>query len=482
MLAAEPIVELLLTLGLILLAISSLNLVGLTLARLVLPARRISVTPPSTAPLPTVLVQLPLFNEGELVERVLAAVTALDWPSDRLQIQVLDDSNDGFSLTISQRAVAELRKQGVQIELLHRIKRTAFKAGALAAGLERSDAEFVAIFDADFAPPSDFLQQTIGALTARSDLAYVQARWTHINRDDSLLTRTQARLLDAHFRVEQEARWRLGLPVPFNGTCGVWRRRAIDDAGGWEGDTLTEDLDLSIRARLRGWRSGFIKDLPVPGVLPVSPRAWRTQQFRWSKGFVQCFVKLMPRIWASPALPRWQKVMISLQIGQPLAYLVGMTCVVLGLPFIAGAAVPGETMISAALVTSTLGFAGPISFLALAGTRSSFRETGTEVLSALFLTTGLLLSNARAGLEALLGYRSPFVRTPKGAVTGSRKAVRWPNGLLELGAGLGLLGFALLEQPVAAIYLVMVIGGLLGVGTLQFLDGRALSKQNGVQP
>lgn len=480
MLAAEPLVELLLTLGLILLAISSINLTGLMLARFMTPSRRLVTTPPQSAKLPSVLVQLPLFNEGELIGRVLKAVIALDWPKDRLQIQVLDDSNDGFSLTLSQRAVAELRQEGVQIELLHRIKRTAFKAGALAAGLERSDAEFVAIFDADFLPPTDFLQRTVGALKAQPDLAYVQARWTHINRDDSLLTRAQARLLDAHFKVEQEARWRLGLPVPFNGTCGLWRRQAIEDAGGWEGDTLTEDLDLSLRARLRGWRSGFIKDLEVPGVLPVSVRAWRTQQFRWTKGFVQCFVKLVPRIWESPRLPRWQKVMISLQMGQPLAFLVGTTCLVLGLPFIAGAAVAGETLSVAALVTSSLGFAGPIGFMALAGTRSGFRATATEVLSALLLTTGLLLSNARAGLEALLGMRSPFVRTPKGAVAPSPKAVRWPNGLLELTAGLGLLGFALLEEPVAVFYLVMVIGGLLGVGTLQFLDGRVLTKQSGI--
>ncbi|EGV18109.1 glycosyltransferase family 2 protein [Thiocapsa marina] len=478
MLAAEPIVELLLTLGLILLAISSLNLLGLMFARLVTPARRLPGAPHAPAQLPSVLVQLPLFNEGELIDRVLEAVMALDWPRDRLQIQVLDDSTDAYSLSLSQRAVARLRREGVQIELLHRIKRTAFKAGALAAGLERSDAEFVAIFDADFMPSAEFLRKTIDPLLAQPDLAYVQARWAHSNRDESLLTRTQARLLDSHFQVEQEARWRLGLPVPFNGTCGVWRRRAIDDAGGWQGDTLTEDLDLSLRARLRGWRSGFMKDLPVPGVLPVSVRAWRTQQFRWTKGFAQCFFKLLPTIWASPALPRWQKLMISFQLGQPLAFLIGAACVVLGLPFIAGAAIPGEALSRVAIVTSMLGFAAPIGFLTLAGIRSGPRATATEVAGALFLTTGLLLSNARAGLEALLGYRSPFVRTPKGAVTaGPSRMVRWPNGLLELSAGLGLLGFALLEEPVSVIYLVMVIGGLLGVGTLQFLDGRALSKQ-----
>ena len=156
-----------------------------------------------------------------------------------------------------------------------------------------------------------------------------------------MLTGAQSRLLDGHFRVEQEARWRLGLPVPFNGTCGVWRRAAIADAGGWQGDTLTEDLDLSLRARLRGWRAAYLLDLEVPGSLPTSVPAWRAQQFRWTKGFAQCALKLTPLIWQSPALPLWQKVLVTLQMGQPLAYVVGVTCTLLGLPFIAGAATAG---------------------------------------------------------------------------------------------------------------------------------------------
>lgn len=475
MLAAEPTVELLLTIGLVTLAIFSFNLALLTLARIFAPRRRIAIATPEDAKLPSVLVQLPLFNEGELVERILAAAVAIDWPRDRLQIQVLDDSVDG-SLTLSQQAVAALRKDGFQIELLHRIRRTAFKAGALAAGLERCAAPFVAIFDADFVPPADFLRKTVGALIAQPELAYVQTRWTHLNRNESLLTRIQARLLDSHFAVEQEARWRLGLPIPFNGTCGVWRRAAIADAGGWQGDTLTEDLDLSLRARLRGWRSGYLKDLSVPGTLPVSARAWRIQQFRWTKGFVQCFVKLMPLVWASPALPLWQKSMISLQIGQPLAFLLGTVCIVLGLPFIAGAIVAGEFLSRVAMVTSTLGFAAPIGFLILAGSRSSIRRTALEVLGALALTSGLLLSNARGGLEALLGYRTEFVRTPKARTPIGPRATRWSYGFIELGAGLGLLGFVLLEEPIAVIYLALVIGGLLGVGTMQILDGLALAK------
>lgn len=470
MLAAEPSVELLLTLGLVILALFSTNLILLTLVRLIAPARRAFRAEPEDADLPEVLIQLPLFNEGALVERILRAALALDWPRDRLHIQVLDDSTDG-SLAISQQAVAALRHEGVRIDLLHRIQRTAFKAGALAAGLEQSTAPFVAIFDADFIPPADFLRKTVGTLIAEPKMGYVQARWGHINRSESLLTRVQARLLDSHFRVEQEARWRLGMPVPFNGTCGVWRRAAITDAGGWNGDTLTEDLDLSLRARLRGWRSGYLIDLVVPGVLPVSARAWRVQQFRWTKGFVQCFVKLMPDLWRSPTLPFWQKLMISFQIGQPLAFVIGMGCLILGLAFMAGAAVAGETLTHVAILTSVLGFAAPIGFLTLAGVEAGGRQTAIEVLGALACTSGLLLSNTRGGLEALLGYRTEFVRTPKAREAARSTRLRWRSGVVELTAGLGLLGFVLLEQPAAVLYLAMVIGGLVSVGAMQVLDG-----------
>lgn len=472
MLAAETSVEYYLILGLVILAFCSLNLIVLTVARRVLPERRLTVARLNAADCPPVLVQLPLFNEGDLIERILAATLALDWPRERLSIQVLDDSTDG-SLAVSQRAVAALKQQGVQIELLHRVQRTAFKAGALAAGLERSTAPFVAIFDADFIPPPDFLQRTVGALVAHPELAYVQTRWGHLNRDDSILTRIQARLLDSHFGVEQEARWRLGLPLPFNGTCGLWRRAAIDEAGGWDGDTLTEDLDLSLRAHLVGWRSGFMGELLVPGVLPTSARAWRVQQFRWTKGFAQCFIKLTPLIWRSPRLAIWQKLMMSFQIGQPLAFVVGVACLIMGLPFMAGAVVGGSGLSFAAFTASFLGFAAPIAFLATAGRGTGWRQAVVEIFGALALTSGLLLSNARGGVEALLGHRTEFVRTPKARDRKTARAPIWRNGAAELAVGLALLGFALVEQPVAVLYLAMLIGGLVGLGAMQMRDSQA---------
>jgi cellulose synthase/poly-beta-1,6-N-acetylglucosamine synthase-like glycosyltransferase len=471
----ESVLAVFLTLGLIVLALFSLNLATLALARILSPRRRTAIAEDRLSSLPEVLIQLPLFNEGDLVERVLGAVAAIDWPRDRLQIQVLDDSVDG-SLAQSQSAVVSMQRQGFRIELRHRAKRVGFKAGALAAGLEHSNAPFVAIFDADFLPPPDFLRKTVAVLAAQPELAYVQTRWTHANRDQSLLTRVQARLLDSHFCVEQEARWRLGLPVPFNGTCGVWRRAAIMDAGGWAGDTLTEDLDLSVRASLRGWQSAYLPELTVPGILPVSARAWRAQQFRWTKGFVQCFVKLTPRIWQSQSIPFWQKLMLGLQLGQPLAFLTGITCVALGFPFIAGAMVGGDVLRTVAVAASLLGLAAPVSFLALAGPVAKVRQTALEIFAALALTSGLLVSNARAGLEALFGHRSDFVRTPKARSASGGSSLHWRCGLVELSAGLGLLGFVLLHAPIALVYLATLIGGLLGLGAMQLLDDRLTSQ------
>lgn len=461
--------EALLAAGLVSLGLFSLNLAVLSTARLLAPQRRLPASLPSAADLPLVLIQVPLYNEGELVNRILSHLTALDWPRERLQIQILDDSTDA-SLDASLAAVAALSAAGWTIALLHRQRRTAFKAGALAAGLDQSRAPYVAIFDADFLPPPDFLIRTIGVLHADAGLGYVQTRWLHANAAHNALTRAQARLLDGHFRVEQEARHRLGLPVPFNGTGGVWRRAAIDAAGGWQGDTLTEDLDLSLRARLAGWRSAYLQHLGVPGMLPESPRAWRVQQFRWTKGFVECLVKLSRTLWASSALPPWQKLMISLQLAQPLAFVAGAASILASLPFIAGPAVLSPPVATLALTVGTGGLVGPLALILLGAPGVNPRALAKQAAAALLLTSGLLLSNARAGLEGLLGWRSEFVRTPKPSdrlpILHQRR-----GGLPELGAGLALLTFVLLEQPLALLPLALVIGGLLGLGLMQLGEG-----------
>jgi len=472
------LVEAVLVLGLAVLALLSLHLAMLTALRWLLPERPRPAQLPADDALPTVLVQLPLFNEGELVERALASIAALDWPRERLMIQVLDDSTDG-SLAASRRAVAGLRLRGWHVSLHHRRVRSGFKAGALAAGLEVCDAPFIAVFDADFMPAPDFLRRTLGLLLADPQLGHVQARWLHANRDASLLTRAQARLLDGHFRVEQSVRHKLGLPVPFNGTCGVWRRATIDGAGGWSGDTLTEDLDLSLRARLAGWDSAYLEDLGVPGELPVSARAWRAQQFRWTKGFVQCLRKLAPQVRASQ-LPTWQKLLIGLQLAQPLSFLAGILCLLTALPFIAGKIEPGPVLTGVALTTTTIGLLGPLGLLFTGGfvgrDRPGYARTLLrDAAVALVLTSGLLLSNARAALEALLGISSPFVRTPKGrGRPGAEQRLRSVMaGVPELAAGGGLLLFVLVEQPLVLPALTLAIGGLIGLGLLLRRDASA---------
>ncbi|MCP4809394.1 MAG: glycosyltransferase [Proteobacteria bacterium] len=247
---------------------------------------------PTESPLPSakVCVQLPVYDERDVMEQGIHAAAALDWPD--LEVQMLDDSRDDTT-AIAQRVAATYPN----VHVIHREDRRGFKAGALSEGLDRTDAEFIAIFDADFIPPPDFLRQVMGYF--QDDVGMVQARWTHINRGANALTRLQAILLDGHFVIEHAARHRSGRWFNFNDTAGVWRRSAIDDAGGWQGDTLTEDLDLSYRAQEAGWKFVYLPDVEVPAELPEGGAAFRSQQHRWAKGGVQCARKLLPRLMPS---------------------------------------------------------------------------------------------------------------------------------------------------------------------------------------
>ena len=257
--------------------------------------------PPGRMPeeLPGVTVQLPVYNELYVVERLIDAAARLDYPAERLEIQVLDDSTDETQ-AIAARAVARWRSRGVRIRLLRRAERSGYKAGALAAGLRVARGDAIAIFDADFLPPRHFLRRAIPALW-QPGVGMVQARWGHVNRDYSWLTRVQALLLDAHFVLEHGARHRGGCFFNFNGTAGVWRREAIEDAGGWQPDTLTEDLDLSYRAQLAGWRFVFLPDLVAPAELPVAMHDFKVQQQRWTTGSIQTCLKLLPAVLRSRA-------------------------------------------------------------------------------------------------------------------------------------------------------------------------------------
>src|SRR5215510_8034967 len=244
--------------------------------------------------LPPVTIQLPIYNEMYVADRLIDAVCQIDYPRELLEIQVLDDSTDE-TRAVAEQAVRRNASRGVDIVYLHRTDRTGYKAGALEAGLHVAKGEFIAIFDADFIPTADFLRRTV-PFFVDPKIAMVQARWGHINADYSLLTKIQSILLDAHFVLEHGGRNRAGLFFNFNGTAGIWRRTAIMDAGGWQHDTLTEDLDLSYRAQLRGWNFVFLPNLVSPAELPVEMNSFKSQQHRWAKGSIQTCLKLLPRI------------------------------------------------------------------------------------------------------------------------------------------------------------------------------------------
>lgn len=373
---------------------------------------------------PSVTVQLPLYNERYVAERLIRAVGALDYPRDRLEVQVLDDSTDDTT-DIARRVVGELRGQGVDAALLHRDDRAGFKAGALAAGLAVAKGELVAIFDADFVPPPDFLRRTVPYV--EEGVGLVQARWGHLNAGESWLTRAQATLLDAHFLVEHAARARLGRWFNFNGTAGVWRKRAITDAGGWSDDTLTEDLDLSYRAQLAGWRFVFVGDVVAPAELPSSLAAFRSQQHRWAKGAVQTARKLLGPIWRSRApLPVRLEATLHLvaNVGWPLSLLIAAL-----LPL--AVAARGREGWSPWLLVDTAMFAAATGSALLfygAAIRAAGHDVGRRLLGlpiVLALGVGLAAAQTRAVADGLSGRVGRFVRTPKrGDGAGYRARVR----------------------------------------------------------
>lgn len=409
----------------------------------------------SDADLPVVTVQLPLFNERYVVERLVRAVCELDYPRDRLEIQVLDDSTDDTT-KIAAGLVAEMRERGLDIVLLHREDRTGYKAGALEAGLEQARGEFVAVFDADFVPEPDFLRQTIHYFTD-DRIGMVQTRWEHINREFSLLTRAQAILLDGHFVLEHTARNRAGRFFNFNGTAGIWRAQAIADAGGWEHDTLTEDLDLSYRAQLEGWQFVFLRDVTAPSEIPVEMNAFRSQQHRWAKGSIQTALKLLPRILKSDQ-PRHIKYEAFHHLTANFAYL---------LMVILAALMPLATIIRIhqgwyeALVLDLPIFLGA-TFSVCYFYWVSQREIGRspwEILrlipAVLGLGIGVSVNNAKAVLEALVGHETPFVRTPKYAI--QKVGESWASKLyIRKSTLLPLLEFSLGAWFTYGIYFVIV--------------------------
>jgi cellulose synthase/poly-beta-1,6-N-acetylglucosamine synthase-like glycosyltransferase len=404
-----------------------------------------------TADLPRVLVQLPVYNERCVATRLIEAASRLEYPRERLEIQVLDDSTDDTTERIATLVMA-LAAQGVPIRHLRRSHRDGFKAGALAHGLCFSDAELVAVFDADFVPAPDFLRRMLPSFEDPG-VGMAQARWGHLNREASLLTRVQALLLDGHFLIEQRGRAAAGLFFNFNGTAGIWRRQAIDEAGGWQHDTLTEDLDLSYRAQLRGWRFAFRPDVEVPAELPAGIHAYRSQQQRWTRGSTQTLRKLGHQLLCVPA-PLHQRLQALLHLGANLCYPLVVTLAVLLFP----AMVARRTLDQPGLVYLDLGIlvlatASIALFYLTAAARAGIgRVRGALLLPALMaLGAGMAWHNARAAIAGLWRPGGEFERTPKDARSD------------DLPAPIALPGYAasnprLLAEAILGGVLALVIG------------------------
>jgi cellulose synthase/poly-beta-1,6-N-acetylglucosamine synthase-like glycosyltransferase len=425
--------------------------------------------PPAPETLPIITVQLPVYNEGNVVARLIQAVGALDWPLDKLEIQVLDDSTDD-SVSLAADALDVLRGRGLSVHHVCRSDRQGYKAGALAEGMHTARGELIALFDADFVPPPDFLRRAVRHF-ADPKVAAIQGRWTHLNRDQSALTRAQALGIDAHFGVEQGARCRAGLFMNFNGTAGVWRKAAIVDGGGWTADTLTEDLDLSYRVQLRGWRIAYDRDLVCPAELPADLAAFKSQQRRWATGSMQTARKLLPQIWRSDARIA-AKAQATLHLTHYAVHpLIALTAVL---------SVPCVMVPNFDLGTHNVAFMGL--FFAIAMTGPAIQHTYAQRVLAgrtlrirdmgmlTLLGVGLAISNSVAVLRAWGPSGGEFVRTPKdgGAQSATARHYRAPADHLQ-GA-----------EAVVALYCLLASAGFLWLGIYEIapfilMDGLGLA-------
>lgn len=448
----------LIVLGAYITALTVLSIFGLYGLAMVIYYWRLRPKDPSPArlsddALPAVTVQLPIYNERYVVERLIDAVCGLDYPADRLEIQVLDDSTDD-TVELSRRIVEEKKRLGFNIALLHRTDRTGFKAGALKEGLACAAGEYVAIFDADFIPGANFLRDTIPHLEADSRLGMVQARWEHLNSDYSLLTRVQAMALDAHFAMEQQVRNRARAFINFNGTAGVWRKECIVDAGDWQADTLTEDLDLSYRAQLRGWRFLYLNNVTVPAELPAEVNGLKLQQFRWTKGAIETAKKHLRRIWRSE-LPLSVKLHATVHLTSNIVFPFILFIALLNLPIVlmkkANPELDFYFNIMAVFVIASIS-----SFLFYLCAQRDIRDDWKRriLLFPLFMagTMGLAVNNTGAVLQALFNRKSEFKRTPKYGVL--KKGDSWTRSMYRFSN----VSFGTVVELLLALYFIVAVG------------------------
>ncbi len=456
------------------------------------------VTPPEPERWPAITVQAPVFNELHVVERLIHALAALDYPRDRLQIQILDDSTDETT-ALAAACIDRYRSQGIDIELAHRQQRPGFKAGALAAALPQATGEFIAIFDADFTPAPDFLRRTVPHLLAQPQVGFIQTRWAHLNASYSPLTAAQALALDGHFVVEQTVRQRSGWFFGFNGTAGLWRRACIDDAGGWQTDTLCEDLDLSYRAQLRGWQGLYLPDVDAPAEIPPQLAAFKRQQNRWATGSIQTLRKLAGQVARSPR-PLSHKAEGLIHLGAYLCHPLMLLLLLLTLPLLWF----GDT--SANPLRWLLAYLG----LASLGPPLLYTVSQWELrrgwgwlrrLAALpvlvLMGAGLALSNTVAVVRGFSNRPADFQRTPKFHVQDRRdlwqnKRYALPLSWLVLGE-IFMAGYALLTVAAAlwrghiyaVPFLLLYVGGfgmMVVVGILQGWQRQAPRRRSRSRP
>ncbi|MCB0704111.1 MAG: glycosyltransferase family 2 protein [Saprospiraceae bacterium] len=430
--------------------------------------------------LPFVTIQLPVFNELYVVERLIDNILLFDYPKDRYEIHILDDSTDE-TVDIVAKKVAEYKALGFQIQQIQRADRKGFKAGALKDAMPYAKGEFIAIFDADFLPRPDFLRTTI-AYFDQPEVGVVQTRWEHINQDYSLITRLQAMQLNVHFTVEQQGRRAGNYMLQFNGTAGVWRRTTIEDAGGWEADTLTEDLDLSIRAQLKGWRIVYLEKFGSPAELPSEMIGLRSQQFRWMKGGAETARKMLPTVWRS-ALSTGQKIHATLHLLASTIFVFIFIAGVLSVPLLF--ILPKLSFDAGWLSYALIGMLSVLAIYYVANVQAELK-TGPWIKRLLkfillfpvflSLSMGLSLHNSVAVVQGYLGRKSPFVRTPKFNIQGLTDTfqktkyrgakISWVNiceGLLALYFGWAVI-VAIQSQNLHFVLFHLLLG--LGFGSI----------------
>jgi len=449
---------------------------------------RKNVTPPvrefEEDELPTITIQLPMFNEMYVAERLLEGVAAIDYPRHLVEIQVLDDSTDE-TVQIARAKVDELCERGFDAVYIHRTDRTGYKAGALENGLKTAKGELIAVFDADFVPEADVLRKLIDHFTD-DNVGMVQARWGHLNRDYSLLTKCQSMMLDGHFVIEHIARNRSGRFFNFNGTAGMWRKATIIDAGGWQHDTVTEDMDLSFRAQMKGWRFVYVPEAIAPAELPCEMNSFKTQQFRWAKGSAQTTKKLLGTVLKAD-IPFKVKLEVIFHLTNNFAYLFLVVLALLQLPNMMlrrHMDHPELLLLDVPLFAATCGSICVFYLVTHRALYDNLWEAVKRLPLMMALGIGLSINNARAVVEGLFGNDLTFVRTPKHGVSTTRDEwkkkkykARWPiHSLVELLFGLYFvvtIGLAIYTGSWVTIpFLVLFMVGFLYVGSLSLYQAR----------